>query len=278
MIAANRSGNDVDPVMRQTLAIYAVELIQRRYPIDENRIYITGNSGGGRAASLAMFLRPDLFDGGLPMVGCLAPSIGVIKSSKGVLQGGLGNATSRKALSLSKNSCRYVLLTGEKDYNRGECEATAEYMQKNGWKYATVMVEPGRAHQVNTPEYFGMAMQFLDAPLIQAAIGKYTAAKKDLERGRLESALACFDLASAYLELSGDEATLAKAQDAREQASELNKQYEDAIASLEQAIADKDIKTARIQLRDLQRQWKDRLGREAANDYRRRIRDAQREG
>lgn len=70
----------------------------------------------------------------------------------------------------------------------------------------------------------------------------------------------------------------AKAEDAEKQIKELSAQYDAAVAVLEKAIADKDDVSANEALRDLQRSWRDKLGREAANDYRKQILEIKRGG
>lgn len=278
MIAPLDAGNKVDPVMRITLAIYAVELLKRRYAIDDNRVYISGSSGGGRAASLGMYHRPDLFVGGFPMFGA-NPIDNTRNPNKndGSFHQGLPKKPSRDAFKqMARN--RYAIVTGETDYNKDGCEATFINLQKRGIP-ASFIVMPGVGHGLvkgGKAEHMEPVIDFLDAPLVEEALDRFDDAQADLERGRLEDALADFKLAATYLPLSEEEAIQEKAKIAAEQVAALNTQYDEAVAAVEQAIEAKDDRAATEALRDLQRSWRDRLGREAAIEYRKKILEVKR--
>lgn len=276
VIGANDSGNKVNTNERMMHAYYGVELMQRRYTIDPNRVYITGGSGGGRAACHAMFFRPDIFNGGFPMIGFNTPITNYNEANRlGISP--LHVMPSQKALNLAKTR-RYAILTGETDFNRKESEAGAKYLKSIGFRHITCFVQPGLGHNAASPEYFGKALDFIDGPLVLEAEKIYDAAIKDLDRGKFESALEDFKKASLYLKLASDEQIQAKADDAKKQVDELNNMYLEAVRVVEDAIAAKDDKAATAALRELQRTWRDRLGREGATEYRKRILEVKRGG
>lgn len=62
-IAANASGNSRPVVQRVAYAVMAVPLLEERYDIDSERIYLAGFSGGARVAGLTVAAYPGLFDG-----------------------------------------------------------------------------------------------------------------------------------------------------------------------------------------------------------------------
>jgi pimeloyl-ACP methyl ester carboxylesterase len=65
-VSAARSGNDADTLDRRIpLALLGYENIRRRYPLDANRIYVGGLSGGSRVALRIALAYPDLFRGAL---------------------------------------------------------------------------------------------------------------------------------------------------------------------------------------------------------------------
>ncbi|HEX5124864.1 MAG TPA: hypothetical protein VFV97_16595, partial [Rhodanobacteraceae bacterium] len=65
-VSAARSGNDADTLDRRIpLALLAYENIRRRYPVDANRTYVGGLSGGSRVALRVALAYPDLFRGAL---------------------------------------------------------------------------------------------------------------------------------------------------------------------------------------------------------------------
>ena len=63
-VSAANSGNDANLIdRREPLALLAAQNIMRRYPIDPQRIYIGGFSGGSRVAMRVALGYPDLFHG-----------------------------------------------------------------------------------------------------------------------------------------------------------------------------------------------------------------------
>lgn len=64
-LAADRSGNRERVARRVLLATLAVALATRDYEIDEERVYISGLSGGGKTASMVATDYPQLFRGAM---------------------------------------------------------------------------------------------------------------------------------------------------------------------------------------------------------------------
>ncbi len=65
-VAAERSGNDFDVLGRRLpLALLAYENVRARLPIDPERVYAGGFSGGGKVALAAALAYPDVFRGAL---------------------------------------------------------------------------------------------------------------------------------------------------------------------------------------------------------------------
>lgn len=66
LVSAANSGNEVTILDRRLpLALLAYENVRARYPIDPNRVYIGGLSGGSRAAEVTALAYPDIFRGAL---------------------------------------------------------------------------------------------------------------------------------------------------------------------------------------------------------------------
>ncbi|MDZ7617548.1 MAG: SHD1 domain-containing protein, partial [Patescibacteria group bacterium] len=69
-IGPDNAGNEKDVLLRRApMALDAVHNISRDYAIDPARVYISGNSGGGRLASRVAMAFPDVFTGGQYHVG-----------------------------------------------------------------------------------------------------------------------------------------------------------------------------------------------------------------
>lgn len=64
----------------------------------------------------------------------------------------------------AKNECRYVLVTGEKDFNLKNTSAVFENgFKKEGFKSVEVMNIPAQGHQPPKGEWLKKAIEFLDA-------------------------------------------------------------------------------------------------------------------
>ncbi|MFK7789002.1 MAG: hypothetical protein AB8C95_05825, partial [Phycisphaeraceae bacterium] len=167
----------------------------------------------------------------------------------------------------------FYIITGTKDSALSICQATAENWKSHGFQRTHIEIVEGLPHKLPQikSEEVTRAFAFLDAPLVMRALDAFKDAQQDLKRNRLEDALAGFQIAATRLMLSDDPKAQAAMKEAQEQADLLMAQYETAIATLDKAIADKDATAANEMLRDLQRGWRDRLGRDAANEYRKQI-------
>lgn len=65
-VSAQNSGNDTNILDRRVpLALLAYENVRARYPVDEQRVYVGGLSGGGRVAEIVALAYPDVFRGAL---------------------------------------------------------------------------------------------------------------------------------------------------------------------------------------------------------------------
>jgi len=65
-VSADNSGNDTNTLDRRLpLALLAYENVRARYPVDAERVYVGGLSGGGRVAEIVALAYPDVFRGAL---------------------------------------------------------------------------------------------------------------------------------------------------------------------------------------------------------------------
>src|SRR5262245_12140991 len=102
--APRGAGNNVDGRKRVRIVLDVLDDLRRQYPIDPDRTYITGFSGGGRIACAVAFALPELFGGVMPI--CAS---GDVRDESWLRQ----RVNDRLSV---------ALLTGEKDFNRGEVE------------------------------------------------------------------------------------------------------------------------------------------------------------
>ncbi|MDH5456344.1 MAG: hypothetical protein OEY37_09745 [Gammaproteobacteria bacterium] len=143
-IGANQSGNWVLVRRRILMATLAVLAIERGYVVDRERFYISGLSGGGKAATMLATSNPNLFAGGVFFCGAETSQL----ESPGDLE--------------KMQSNRYVFLTGERDTALGESRRANRAFRKAGVRNTRLMVIRGMGH--STPEYDDLdeAIDFLD--------------------------------------------------------------------------------------------------------------------
>ena len=245
-IGADKSGNSQPTSYRYALAVDGVRRIQEKYQIDPQRIYVSGNSGGGRVCSQLMLLHADLFTGGYPHIGCnpyrnLPLPDGKFLASK--LQ------VNPKFMKQAARQNRYVFLTGEKDFNRDHTRLIFNQYKSDGFQHVTYLEVPGMEHSAPNAEWFEKGIVALDAPLTAAAKTTFTNAAKNEKGGQLGAALEGYGRAAAH---GGDQEFAAEA---KTKADELRKQYDEEVAKVEQLIQAGNATEAKTALAQLRRRW-----------------------
>lgn len=161
-VAAYRSGNGRNIFDRFRLAIDANFNMSKRFNVDPARVYVSGFSGGGRIASMLAVAYADLFSGGIPF--CGVNFYTDIPSEPGKAWP-RGYMPVDPALKIAKTKGRYVLVTGEKDFNLKNTQAVYEHgFRKEGFKHAKVLEVPGMGHAPPPAEWLEKGLEFLDNP------------------------------------------------------------------------------------------------------------------
>jgi dienelactone hydrolase len=161
-VSAYRSGNSRNPFDRFRLALDARVNLEKRFNLDPARTYLSGFSGGGRIASMLAVAYADLFSGAIPL--CGVNFYTEIPSEPG-RHWPPNYIPVDPALKIAKSSGRYVLVTGEKDFNLKNTRAVFEHgFRKQGFKHATLLEVPGLAHAPPAPEWLEKGLEFLDRP------------------------------------------------------------------------------------------------------------------
>jgi predicted esterase len=163
-IGANKSGNQVALARRFALAIDAAVNMQKRYDIDPARVYLFGLSGGGRSASRVGLVYPDVFRGVCPIVGC--DYFRDVPLSDDPENEWIAQYREPRAdeLKLAKERTRFVFLTGEKDFNRGQTHDLEQAFREDGFKHTAYLEQPGMEHAIPNAVYFEKAVAALDEP------------------------------------------------------------------------------------------------------------------
>ena len=161
-VAAYKSGNGRNIFDRFRLAIDAAFHLQKRFNLDPGRIYVSGFSGGGRTASMLAVAYADLFSGAIPLCGV---NFYTEIPSEGGKHWPIGYIPVNEALAIAKAKGRYVLVTGEKDFNLANTKAVYEHgFKKEGFKNAKLLEVPGMAHAPAPAEWLDKGLEFLDKP------------------------------------------------------------------------------------------------------------------
>jgi pimeloyl-ACP methyl ester carboxylesterase len=144
-VAADGYGNSRPTAERLLVAVLGLKLANRLHPIDRNRVYVAGMSGGGRVASQAIAHFPELFSGAFFNCGAnfLMP----------------GDAGSRNLLAQR----RMVFLTGSRDFNRREMKSNYSRYRDAGVGAVLLLDERNFGHELATAGQLERAVSFLDA-------------------------------------------------------------------------------------------------------------------
>lgn len=159
-IGAYQSGNPRNIFDRMRLAIDASVGMCKRYRIDERRVYVSGFSGGARVASMLGVAFADLFTGTIPFMGVNFYTELPADDGK---QFGISYIPDDEVLAIAKKKCRYVLVTGEKDFNRTNTRSAEEHgFRKEGFAGVLCLEVPGQAHAMPKAEWLEKGLDFLD--------------------------------------------------------------------------------------------------------------------
>lgn len=162
-VGADGAGNPRALWDRWGLALDAAHHLPRLYPIDPRRVYAAGYSGGGRVASALATLYPEAFAGAF----CW---FGVDHFHELPLPGRPGSRwparfprPPRAALKQVREQSRFVLLTGEHDFNRPQTRAAYDHLRKDGFRHLTLIEVPGANHYHGVrPEWLERGLAALD--------------------------------------------------------------------------------------------------------------------
>lgn len=155
-IGVRAAGNNVPQGKRVRIILDCFDDVRRQVPLDPDRTYISGFSGGGRIACGIAFALPEYFGGVLPI--CAS---GDLREEQWL--------RFRIADRLSA-----ALVTGETDFNRGELERWKGPMWKDLGIRTKVWVQPKMGHALPTAATLGEALAWLD----QGADARVALAKK----------------------------------------------------------------------------------------------------
>lgn len=160
-IGAHKSGNPRSVFDRMRLAIDANYNVRKLAKIDSDRVYLSGFSGGARVASMLGVCYADLFPGTICCMGVNFYTDVPTLDGKQTFR--VGYLPHDDFVKIAKNECRYVLITGEKDFNLPNTQAVfTNGFQKEGFKTVEMFNIPGQGHSPPKAEWLKKAIEFLD--------------------------------------------------------------------------------------------------------------------
>jgi predicted esterase len=158
-IGALQSGNKRNIFDRVRMAVDASVGMRQRCRIDEQRVYVSGFSGGARVASMIGVCYADLFSGTIPFMGVNFYTDVVGYDGK---KYGISYLPDDEVLEIAKKR-RYVLFTAEKDFNRPNTLAAAEQgFKKEGFPNVLTLEVPGIGHAMPDGKWLAKGLDFLD--------------------------------------------------------------------------------------------------------------------
>jgi len=153
-------GNDRPTNDRLQLALDAVATARARFHIDDRRIYACGMSGGGRVTSMLWGAFPDIFTGGIPVVGLSVyrnASAGPGKIWPAAFTrptGTLGTALLRHRLGV---------VTGPSDFNHANTTAGMRILNADNMD-AKLFSYDDMGHELPTAPRFAEVLRWVDEP------------------------------------------------------------------------------------------------------------------
>lgn len=163
-VGANNSGNNQKIYHRFGLAIDAVFNMSKLYNIDKDRIFISGNSGGGRCASMLGIVFPDVFTGGAYyIIGC--NFYDDVRPKGEYVYAGFWGKKDVKKIAMAKDHY-FVFLTGTKDFNREQTQLFYEAYKKDNFKHCKYIEVPDMGHTIPPAERFEEGILFLNEGIL----------------------------------------------------------------------------------------------------------------
>ncbi|MGH9380604.1 MAG: tetratricopeptide repeat protein, partial [Thermoanaerobaculia bacterium] len=162
-VGANRSGNTRPVLDRWRLALDAATGATELFAVDPRRVYVAGYSGGGRIASHLGSAFPELFQGTLCWFGADHFHPVPVPDRPGAAWPPPVSEPPDEILDTVRRESRFLLVTGERDFNRAQTVAVAEHLREDGFDHIELMVIPDADHYIGLdPKWLERALTALD--------------------------------------------------------------------------------------------------------------------
>jgi hypothetical protein len=190
-IGVRGAGNNVPPPKRVRIVLDCFDDVRKQIPLDPDRTYISGFSGGARMACAIAFALPEYFGGMIPV--CAA--------------GELREEPWLRHRLIDRVSA--ALVTGETDFNRGEVERWKGPMWKDIGIRTRVWVQPKTGHAMPPAATIAEVVKWLDEDVDRrAAFAKKVPAARATADGALSREENTKALLDEGKQLLGDKKTM----------------------------------------------------------------------
>lgn len=160
-----RDGKTHGIVDRLQLMLDAVQTCRVRFNVDDERVYMTGFSGGGRVSSIMVMGFPEVFRGAVPIVGLDSYKPAAVEGNKYV-PARLPKPQGERWKLLRER--RIWALTGSEDFNREEMESRVKGLVEDGLQ-VKLHTTPGMPHEKMPAEAtVREALRWVDEPAREA--------------------------------------------------------------------------------------------------------------
>jgi hypothetical protein len=143
-VGVRGAGNDCPVKKRIRIVLDVLDDVRRTYPTDPDRTYLAGFSGGGRMACAIGFALPEYFGGVMPI--CAG---GELRKETWLRH----RLTDRLSI---------AVVTGEKDFNRGEVERLRGPYWKEIGVRTRIWTQPGLGHGIPSETVVLEALRWLE--------------------------------------------------------------------------------------------------------------------
>lgn len=168
-VTAANCGNKQKTSRRAGLLTSAMLCIAKHVGVDPRRCILSGMSGGGRLSALGVFVHPELWKGAICWCGGNYYRDYPDSAKPGYVSYGfpraheIPDAASESDVRRARKECKFVLLTGSKDFNLSDSRDIEKAMRDD--KFDVLLIEEeGLAHQVGSPENMRKAIEFVLGP------------------------------------------------------------------------------------------------------------------
>lgn len=165
IVGASKTGNNVPRGDRYQLALDALATIAQRCMIDPTRLYVSGESGGGKISTHLWACFPEIFTGAVPIVG-LATYTSVPAGPGKVWPQDFVKPNAATLKLVLPHRCAAV--TGDQDFNHTPILETAKVLARDKLN-VRVFDYPGLAHTIPNAEQFAEATRWIDEMARDAA-------------------------------------------------------------------------------------------------------------